>query len=136
MYRYLLHRCLAACVVLIAACDDTQHAGYPTASAARADLAIERGWLPAALPESATDISESHDLDTNTGGGSFRFGASDIESFRAQLQPMLPEQLERLHADRTKLQRVGYTFHSAPGFLLAVNWQTRHVHFWLDYKPQ
>jgi hypothetical protein len=28
---------------------------------------IERGWVPEFLPRSATDIAESHDVDTNRG---------------------------------------------------------------------
>jgi hypothetical protein len=36
-----------------------------------------RGWLPAMLPRSATEIHEWHDLDTNLCFGSFRFDPSE-----------------------------------------------------------
>ncbi len=136
MHRQILHAFLAASVLLLAACGDTQDVHYPTAREAHADGAIQRGWLPTALPNSASDISESHDLDTNTGGGSFRFAASDADSFRAQLQPMSAAQVQSLDADRAKLQRDGYTYHSAPGFWFAINWQTRQVQFWLNPKSE
>jgi hypothetical protein len=132
-YR-LPHAILAAACLLLSACDDTMHANYATAAEARADRAIERGWLPTALPDSAFDISESHDLDTNTGGGSFRFDAGDADSLRLQLQPLPPEQLWRLSREQTRLQQAGYSFHAVSGFVLAVNWQTRHVRFWLAYE--
>lgn len=38
---------------------------YPSLAEARADGAIERGWLPAFLPASSRDIAEIHNLDTN-----------------------------------------------------------------------
>jgi len=136
MHRHLLHVCLPAGAFFLTACYDTQRASYATAAAARADGAIQRGWLPDSLPDSAFDIAESHDLDTNTGGGSFRFEARDADSFRAQFQPLSAAQLQSLASNRTKLQRDGYTFHAAPGFWLAVNWQTRHVQFWLNPKSE
>ncbi len=110
-------------------------ASYPTAAAARADGAVQRGWLFDELPDSATDICESHSLDTNTGEGTFSFGASDADSFRAKLQPASPADLQRWH-DPKKLQRNGYSFYVVPNFILAVNWQTRHVHFVLPYQSQ
>ncbi|AVP98113.1 hypothetical protein C7S18_13300 [Ahniella affigens] len=38
---------------------------YETASAAHADGAITRGWIPDWLPDAAVNIRERHDLDTN-----------------------------------------------------------------------
>jgi hypothetical protein len=38
---------------------------------------IERGWVPAYVPRSATDIKESHDIDTNEGWMSFQFKSGD-----------------------------------------------------------
>jgi hypothetical protein len=123
---------LAAAALLFASCEEVMRARYPTAAAAQADGAIERGWLPPSLPASAYDIAESHDLDTNTGRGSFRFDARDTDSFRAKL--------ERLSSttppsgasyDHARLRDKGYTFYSEPGFYIAVNWKTHHAQFWL-----
>lgn len=38
---------------------------------------IERGWVSEYLPRSATDIEESHDIDTNRGWTSFKYQAGD-----------------------------------------------------------
>ena len=108
-------------------------ASYATAAAARADGGVFRGWLPDELPDSAFSISESHNLDTNTGEGSFSFAAADADSFRAKLKPASPADLQR-YRDPSKLQRDGYTFYIVPEFVLAVNWQTRHVRFVLAFK--
>lgn len=125
---------LAASMFWLTGCDDAMHARYSTAAEARAEGAIQRGWLPEELPDSATDISESHDLDTNTGNGMFRFLEVDSNAFRAKLQPATLGQVEKFR-DHQRLQREGYTFHVVPEFVLAVNWQTRHVWFALVLQP-
>ena len=38
---------------------------------------IERGWLPDHLPKSATQIEESHDIDTNEGSAYFKYQVGD-----------------------------------------------------------
>jgi hypothetical protein len=38
---------------------------------------IQRGWLPDYLPRSATEIEESHDIDTNEGSAYFRYRVGD-----------------------------------------------------------
>jgi hypothetical protein len=38
---------------------------------------IERGWVSEYLPRSATEIEESHDIDTNRGWTSFKYRAGD-----------------------------------------------------------
>jgi len=130
--RFCLQVGLAATALLLVSCGEVQHARYDTAAAARS---ADRGWLPEELPDTAFAISESHNLDTNTGGGSFNFGAADSDSFRAKLQPASPADIQRLHKPN-KLERAGYSFYVVPEFVLAVNWQTRHVHFVLALKRQ
>ena len=132
--RHWLQVCLAATAFLLVSCDESIRSSYDTAAAARAADG-GRGWLPAELPDSAFAISESHDLDTNTGGGSFSFGASDVDSFRAKLQPASPADLQRFR-DPNKLQREGYRFYVVPEFILAVNWQARHVRFALVFQRE
>ncbi len=131
--RHCLQVCLAATTLLLVSCDESIRASYDTAASARAADG-GRGWLPE-LPDSAFAISESHDLDTNTGGGSFSFGASDVDSFRAKLQLASPADLQQFR-DPNKLQREGYSFYVVPEFVLAVNWQARHVRFVLVFQRQ
>jgi hypothetical protein len=128
----------AALAFSLAACDgDTQHARYPSISEAKRDHAIERGWLPSVLPESATDIVEFHDLDVNIGSGTFTFSSTDAEQFRSQLRPMqLKEGFRRVAIDRPHYERQGFTFYVFEDFYLAVNWQIYKAHFWLDYRDE
>ena len=41
---------------------------------------IARGWLPQYLPRSATEIVESHNLDTNRVWAAFRYRVGDFDS--------------------------------------------------------
>lgn len=53
-----------------------KHAAFATyADLAKTDL-IEKGWIPHFLPQDATNIAETHDLDTNTVMLSYRYQAS------------------------------------------------------------
>jgi len=59
---------------------DVQVNKYSDKETVKKNQAIERGWVPAILPESAYDISETHDLDTNALFGSFQYREKDEES--------------------------------------------------------
>jgi hypothetical protein len=53
-------------LVLCVACDSLEReSAYATHADAVADDAILRGWIPPFVPESAREIREIHDLDTN-----------------------------------------------------------------------
>jgi hypothetical protein len=49
---------------------------------------IEQGWVPEILPAGSNDITEIHDLDTNTGTGTFRFPSADLDAFKAQARQL------------------------------------------------
>ena len=55
--------------------------------------AIESGWIPAILPKSAHDISETHDVDTNEIFGSFNYLDEDEAELLSQLE-LLPDKNE------------------------------------------
>ena len=67
---------------------ETQLSHYANLPAARQSGIIERGWVPELLPAGSTDISETHDLDTNTGTGTFRFPSADLDAFKAQARQL------------------------------------------------
>lgn len=100
--------------------------------ARRADAVdtIGRGWIPAALPMSAVDIRESHNLDTNVGHGSFSFGTADLRSFNAALTAIPPGHPVR-SGSREDLETSGYAFYSYEDFDIAVNWSEQKGRFWL-----
>ena len=63
---------------------DTVSSRYANLAAARLDGVIERGWVPELLPADSNDIWETHNLDTNIGGGGFQFPSNDLEAFKNQ----------------------------------------------------
>jgi len=71
---------LAVYYLLTSYLSDVQVNKYSDKETVKKNQAIERGWVPAILPESAYDISETHDLDTNELFGSFQYKEKDEES--------------------------------------------------------
>jgi len=67
---------------------ETQLSHYANLPAARQSGIIERGWVPELLPAGSKDIKEIHDLDTNTGTGTFRFPSADLDAFKAQARQL------------------------------------------------
>ena len=63
---------------------DIQSSHYANLAAASQSGIIERGWVPELLPTGSTDILETHNLDTNTGTGTFRFPSADLVAFKDQ----------------------------------------------------
>jgi hypothetical protein len=65
-----------------------KHAAYDTFADAVADGASQRGWLPDFVPVSATDLRESHNLDTNRQWLGFRFDPVDLDRMQQVLTPV------------------------------------------------
>ena len=59
---------------------------YDSVETAKKQEAMQNGWLPNNIPNSAYDISETHDLDTNTIFGKFSYKEIDEESFLSKLK--------------------------------------------------
>jgi len=57
--------------------DDIQINKYENVQQVKEDKAIEHGWVPANLPESAYNIAETHDIDNNQLFGSFYYKKND-----------------------------------------------------------
>jgi len=60
---------------------DIQINKYPNLQEVKNDTAIQKGWIPAIIPDSAYNITETHDLDKNTIFGSFYYKEEDEEKF-------------------------------------------------------
>ena len=58
---------------------DIQINKYENMQQVKEDKAIQRGWVPANLPESAYNIAETHDIDANQLFGSFYYKEDDEE---------------------------------------------------------
>ena len=102
---------------------------------------VERGWLPAALPRSATQIHAWYDLDTSERVGSFRFDPRERPDIESALRPGSgpairidrdPSFARTLPLDSTEVQihDAGFEFYTADDFGLAVNWTTGIAYFW------
>lgn len=66
----------------VSACDELQESYYDSRAAVVRDGAIQRGWIPDFLPESAANIREFHDLDSNETW--LRFSAAPDQPFIAR----------------------------------------------------
>ena len=141
-------RLLAMLALLTTGCSalERSESSYRSVVEAAADGAIARGWLPADLPPSATAIREWHDLDTNRGFGTLRFGSTDDGWVQSHWQAVAetrslnvrrqrgdpewwPNELTG-RVDTVALRRANWTFYCAEDFQLAVQWDQRTVYFW------
>jgi hypothetical protein len=61
-------------------CGDRLESVFANVKEARSSGAVARGWVPNDLPESATDLRERHDLDTNEVWGILRLPATEHPS--------------------------------------------------------
>jgi len=64
---------------------DVQINKYDSKAVVQEEQAIERGWIPGIIPDSAFEIAETHNLDTNIIVGSFKYKEEDEASFLKQL---------------------------------------------------
>jgi hypothetical protein len=64
-------------LLALTGCSDLVTERFDTLAKAKSHGAFERGWLPPVLPASARAIVDRHNLDLNTGGGSFDYDLSE-----------------------------------------------------------
>ena len=64
-------------VVFMQRYSDVQINKYEDIEVVKENKAIQQGWVPAILPESAYEITETHNLDTNTLFGNFKYKEQD-----------------------------------------------------------
>jgi len=87
---------IALYFVLIQYFGDVEINKYSNKDAVLQYKIIEKGWIPAILPESAYDISETHDIDTNELFGSFYYHDVDEAKLFSKLE-LLPDMNETYH---------------------------------------
>ncbi len=85
---------------------DTASSRHANLAAARLDGVIERGWVPELLPTGSNDIWETHDLDTNVGGGGFQFPSNDLEAFKKQVRQLAGTVVTELPGNMTRIKYV------------------------------
>ena len=67
--------------IFFLSCSDVQQNYYINKNDVVKDSAIQRGWIPAIIPNSAYEIEEKHNLDTNEIKGSFKYSEKDENNF-------------------------------------------------------
>ncbi len=65
--------------------EDVQINKYKDMATVQEEKTIEHGWIPGILPKSAYDIVETHNIDTNTVFGTFKYKEQDEVSFMQHL---------------------------------------------------
>ena len=148
--RCVLALCAAAGLATSAACRnaDVVTGAYATLAEARAEGAIERGWVPEGLPPGSHDVREAHDLDTSRRWGLFSFPTDQRDALAALLEAQEfsvagqtcdpPARIEwwpvllRGRLDADKLRATGLqTYRARAGNLLfAVNWSQGRAYYW------
>ena len=144
----------AVIVAGAAACRDVDvvTASYATLNEAAAAGAVERGWVPRALPSGAYEIREAHDLDSNRRWGLFNFRPEDADALRGSLGSEVslagqtctpPRRIEwwpillREHLDHERIAATGLrAFSDREGDLIyAVNWNQGRAYYWTREPP-
>jgi len=85
---------------------DWVRAEYPDLATARAAGDVDRGWIPAWVPEGARDIREVHNLDSNLRWMVFQLEPEAVEALLANLE------LEGFHAVQVASPRLPRVFES------------------------
>tara|TARA_B110000495_G_C22759950_1_gene445018 strand:- start:404 stop:739 length:336 start_codon:yes stop_codon:yes gene_type:complete len=67
-------------------CSDIQKNTYKDKKEIIKDKAIQRGWIPEIIPDSASQIREEHNLDLNTVKGIFVYNEKDEVNFIDNLE--------------------------------------------------
>jgi hypothetical protein len=83
---------------------------------------VAKGWVPENIPKSSYDINECHDLDTNTGKGSFKFVIGREGDYLSKMKPFtaVDEGDVRIRLGLTEAWRV----FRIGNFVIGVNFQT------------
>jgi hypothetical protein len=123
---------------MCAGCSDVKESAYATMQDARQAGAVDHGWLPDFLPNSARSIREMHNIDTNQVWCTFEFSARDRPTLQAALSPLTvveirgkevrsagkswwPAVLEG-RLDPAAVDRAGLKVYSSGVLVVAVDW--------------
>jgi len=80
-------------IITCTACTEQQEASYADLAAAERAGAIQRGWVPDWLPQSARGLREVHNLDTNQNMLAFRYDPSDQLAVPKSCSPVRPSEV-------------------------------------------
>ena len=78
-------------LVFVVGCAETREDSFASMSTPEAQSMVSRGWIPAVLPSTATDVCIRSNIDTSMVRGRARVPASEIGRLRAALHPLADE---------------------------------------------
>jgi hypothetical protein len=136
--------------VVLAGCAGpaVQTATYATLAEARAAGAIEKGWVPADLPEGVYELRAAYAIDGWERWGLFNFRPADADALRAVLDPEelpltgtrmeIPGRIEwwpvilRGDLDVERIEATGLRAYRARtgGRVFGVNWSQGRAYYW------
>jgi hypothetical protein len=139
-----------AALLALAACGRAvETATFATLAEARESGAVERGWVPAVLPDQAFELRAAYDTRGDQRWGLFNFRPADADALRAVLEPQemslagtvidIPPRIEwwpvqlRGTLDAERVEATGlraYRARSAP-LVIAVNWNQGRAYYWV-----
>ena len=73
-------------VLSLGGCSDVMEEHFATWAVAERAGAVEQGWIPAFVPRSATNIRETHNIDTNAQTLEFNARGSDVQGMVSGLR--------------------------------------------------
>ena len=126
-------------VLALAGCNETIESEYKSFAEAKTSGAVERGWIPSIVPETALNIVEKHNLDTNRQVLRFSYAPDMKENLLGSCKQVSPGNIvwPKLNANwwpsqlTTSLATHSEVFFWCPeanGFV-ATNYK-EHVYFW------
>ena len=141
---------LVGAIALGVACSysDTVTNAYATKAEAEQAGAVEQGWVPRGLPESARELREAHSVAGGRVWGLFSFAPEDVDALRALLEakeisasglrPEIPARIEwwpvllRSTLGDEQIKSAGLqTYRSTDGALIMiVNWKQGRAYYW------
>lgn len=83
-------------VLFLLACSETFTEHYATYEEAQIKGAVKRGWIPAMVPTSATDIYEQHNIDTNNVWVRFTLPSQDWTRLTNGLRKLENNEVEKI----------------------------------------
>ena len=115
--------------------DTTLDASYRTMSGAVADGAVVRGWIPPWVPNTAFDLREVHDLDSNESALSFGIVAGTKltlppQCLRVPASEILPQLFRRSWWPAEDELKESYTFYICHGEFVALHRSKLRVLHW------
>lgn len=136
-------RVLLIAMVMTSCLGEQRHATYDSYAALKAEGPGARSWFPGCLPESAVNLEERHDLDSNQAVGRFSIPVADVTSLEKGCEPLRKIEVQELSPEigrwpscltgrvtQDAVQACGFQLLGDSHFILAADAKTGSVFYW------